>query len=217
MPVRKVSSGARNSIGRFPSLKMGRMIAFESLLERDFIYLLDYDARVEWFEEQPLTIEYQHDDQTLHYTPDFHVVGAGQQIIVECKPARFVEAPDNQRKFAVARAWCAARGWEFQVVTDQQIRAGHRLANIIRLTQYARLSLDPVLRHQINVVLQDTTGPITLQALAQSLEAAEPDRAMAGVLHLAFHHHLELALDLAPLSGQTLVTGRLLARQVVQP
>ena len=50
---------------------MGRMIAFESLLERDFIYLLDYDARVEWFEEQPLTIGYGQADRTLHYTPDF--------------------------------------------------------------------------------------------------------------------------------------------------
>lgn len=217
MPVRKVSSGGRNSIGRFPSLKMGRMIAFESLLERDFIYLLDYDARVERFEEQPLTIEYQHDDQTRHYTPDFQVVGAGQQVIVECKPERFVETPDNQRKFAVARAWCATRGWEFRVVTDQQIRAGHRLSNIKRLTQYARLSLDPVLRYRIKAVLQDTPGPLTLQVLAQTLEAANPDRVMAGVLHLAFHHQLELALDLVPLSGQTLVTGRRLARQVVQP
>ena len=83
MPVRKVSNRGGNIVGRFPSLKMGRMIAFESLLERDFIYLLDYDVRVEWFEEQPLTIEYQHDGQALHYTPDFHcrrggTAGAGR-------------------------------------------------------------------------------------------------------------------------------------------
>jgi len=217
MPVRKVSSGGRNSIGRFPSLKMGRMIAFESLLERDFIYLLDYDARVEWFEEQPLTIEYQHEDQTAHYTPDFQVVGAGQQVVVECKPERFVETSDNQRKFAVARAWCAARDWEFRVVTDQQIRAGHRLTNIIRLTQYARLSLDPVLRYRINVALQSFPDPLTLQALIQVIDAANPDRVMAGLLHLAFHHQVDLSLDHAPLSGQTLVTGRNPAAQAVQP
>jgi len=53
MPVRNVSNRGGSVIGRFPSIKMERMIAFESLLERDFIYLLDYDARVEWFEEQP--------------------------------------------------------------------------------------------------------------------------------------------------------------------
>ncbi len=71
--------GFHSLVGRFPYLKMGWMIAFESLLERDFIYLRDYDLRVEWFEEQPLTIEYLHDGQTLHYAPDFHLVEAGQQ------------------------------------------------------------------------------------------------------------------------------------------
>ena len=74
MPVRNVSNRGGNAIGRFPSLKMQRMIAFESLLERDFIYLLDYDAAVTWFEEQPLTIEYQHEGKLRHYTPDFHLV-----------------------------------------------------------------------------------------------------------------------------------------------
>lgn len=217
MPVRNVSNRGGSVIGRFPSIKMERMIAFESLLERDFIYLLDYDARVEWFEEQPLTIEYQHEDQTLHYTPDFHVIGAGQQVVVECKPERFVETPDNQRKFAVAHAWCLARGWEFRVVTDQQIRTGYRLANIKRLTQYARLSLDPMLRYRIMAVVQDTGGALTLQALVQAIDATAPDRVMAGLLHLAFHHQVDLALELAPLSGQTLVTGRKSADQVVQP
>ena len=74
MPVRNVTNRGGNVIGRFPSLKMQRMIAFESLLERDFIYLLDYDAAVTWFEEQPLTIEYEHEGKLLHYTPDFHLV-----------------------------------------------------------------------------------------------------------------------------------------------
>jgi len=50
MPVRKVSNRGGNAICRFPSTKMRRMIALESLLERDFIYLLDYNADVEWFE-----------------------------------------------------------------------------------------------------------------------------------------------------------------------
>ena len=103
MPVRKVSNRGGNVVGRFPSLKMGRMIAFESLLERDFIYLLDYNARVEWFEEQPLMIEYVEADRPLHYTPDFQVLEAGQCVLVECKPESFVESVDNQRKFAAAR------------------------------------------------------------------------------------------------------------------
>ena len=35
MAVRKVSNRGRNMIGRFPSLKLGRMVAYESLIELD--------------------------------------------------------------------------------------------------------------------------------------------------------------------------------------
>jgi hypothetical protein len=58
MPVRKVSNRGGNIIGRFPSLKLERMVDFESLIERDFIYMLDFDSDVVSFTEQPLTIEY---------------------------------------------------------------------------------------------------------------------------------------------------------------
>lgn len=215
MPVRKVSNRGGNSIGRFPSLKMGRMIAFESLLERDFIYLLDYDVRVEWFEEQPLTIEYLHAGQTRHYTPDFQLVEAGRQILVECKPERFVDTDDNPRKFAVARDWCASRGWEFRVVTDQ-IRAGFRLQNIKRLTPYARLAVDVSLRSRIEAYLQ-AASTTTLQALAQSIDPADPQRVIACLLHLAFHHHLDLLLDTVPLSGDMTVAWRPQAGLEVKP
>jgi hypothetical protein len=30
-------------IGKFPSIKLNRMVGYESLIERDFIYLLDFD------------------------------------------------------------------------------------------------------------------------------------------------------------------------------
>ena len=207
MPVRKVSNRGRNVIGRFPSLKMGRMIAFESLIERDFIYLLDYDLRVEWFEEQPLTIEYSHDGQTLHYTPDFHLVEAGQQVLVECKPERFVDQDDNPRKFAVARAWCAARDWEFRVVTDHQLRAGFRLQNIKRLTLYARLTVDMDLCNRIEVCSQ-AAPTTTLQVLAQRIAPDNPNHVIAYLLHLAYYHRLELPLDTAPLSRHTVVARR---------
>jgi TnsA endonuclease N terminal len=216
MPVRKVSNRGGNVVGRFPSMKMGRMIAFESLLERDFIYLLDYDIRVEWFEEQPLTIEYLHDDQALHYTPDFHLVEAGRPVLVECKPEHFVDTEDNQRKFAVAREWCASHGWEFRVVTDCQVRAGFRLHNVKRLTQYARLVIDPALSRRIDELLHEASTPFTLQTLAQAIGPDDPDRVTASLLHLAFHHHLDVPLDLAPLSGQTLVMHQLPACQAVK-
>lgn len=207
MPVRSVANRGGNIIGRFPSLKMQRMIAFESLLERDFIYLLDYDAAVTWFEEQPLTIEYQHEGKLLHYTPDFHLVEDGQQVLVECKPDRFVNTTDNQRKFAVAQAWCQACDWQFRVVTDDEVRAGYRLHNVKLLTAYARLRLDPVLRCQLYAALQTLCVPsgTPIQDLARALRPISPEAVTAGLLHLAYHGVIDLPLDRAPITPNTAV------------
>jgi hypothetical protein len=65
MPVRKVHNRGENIIGKFPSLKMKRMVSFESTIERDYLYLLDYEADITHFEEQPLTIESQRSDCAL--------------------------------------------------------------------------------------------------------------------------------------------------------
>ena len=83
MSMRKVSNRGGNTIGRLPSLKVDRMVSFESLLERDFIYWLEFEPMVSWFSEQPLTISYQHDQRTLRYTPDFHVMKQNQNFLVE--------------------------------------------------------------------------------------------------------------------------------------
>ena len=206
MPVRKVSNRGGNVIGRFPSLKMGRMIAFESLLERDFIYLLDYDIRVECFEEQPLTIEYQYEEQCHHYTPDFHLVVAGRHVLVECKPESFVETDENRRKFVAAHGWCEKCGWEFRVVTDQHVRSGFRLQNIKRLTPYARLTVDPILRGRIGAFLREAPAFPTLQDVVQAIGLDDLHQIMASLLHLAFRHEIDLPLDTAPLSGATVIT-----------
>jgi hypothetical protein len=201
MPVRKVSNHGGNAVGRFPSTKMGRMIAFESLLERDFIYLLDYDPGVDWFEEQPLSIEYLHEIQLLHYTPDFHLLERGQHVLVECKPERFVDTEENCRKFAVAQAWCEERGWEFRLITDQQVRRGYRLQNIKLLSQYARQKVDTATRSQIQAFVQVAQMPVCIHDLAQAIAP------IASLFCLAYHHEIELSLDEAPISESTLVSS----------
>jgi len=216
MPVRNVTNRGGNVIGRFPSLKMQRMIAFESLLERDFIYLLDYDANVTWFEEQPLTIEYQHEGKTRHYTPDFHLIERDQHVLVECKPDNFVNTADNQRKFAVAQAWCQACDWQFRIVTDAEVRAGHRLPNIKLLTAYARLRLDPGLRCQLYAFLQSLPAAISIQDLTHALRPTDPTAVLAAILHLAFHGVIDLPLACAPITLSTFVAlrHRALSREV---
>lgn len=205
MAVRKVSGRGRNMIGHFPSLKMRRMVAFESLIEQDFLYILDYEQDVITFAEQPVRIEYEWQGKILHYTPDFHVVRLGGRGLVECKPQSLVASEENQRKFKVAVEWCRKKDWSFEVVTDQALRAGHRLNNIKLLTRYARSSADPVVLRGILENLASKPFPITLLEAANLIQPDCPDQGVTMLLHLAFHHRIVLPLELSPISSDTII------------
>ena len=205
MSMRKVSNRGGNTIGRLPSLKVDRMVSFESLLERDFIYWLEFDPTVSWFSEQPLTIQYQNKERTLHYTPDFHVIKLNQNFLVECKPAEFVNSAENQRKFEAAQNWCTQQNWRFQVVTDVDLNHGYRLHNIKRLYQFARYPLAPALRNRVLTVLEAAPNPVTLAKLMHVIAPEQPQQLFIPLLTMAFHHDIWLNLDEAPLSAQTQV------------
>ena len=203
MGVRRLSKRKHGLNGLFPSLKTGRMVWFESFLERDFIHLLEFDPDVVSFAEQPLTLEYLHQGKTRKYTPDFHVQYAAQrQVLVECKPTVFVDREDNQIKFAAGQAWCAERGWAFRVVTEADIRREPRLANVKLLGRYARLHVAPQVQSRVFAALAASPG-LSLGHLARLLEPANPVMALPALLHLAARHTLALALDDAPLSLET--------------
>ena len=75
LPVRKITNqGNKKKIGFFPSEKNGRSTAWESLVERDFMYLLEFDSSVISYIEQPLTISYKDNGKNYKYTPDLMVV-----------------------------------------------------------------------------------------------------------------------------------------------
>lgn len=205
MSMRKVSNRGGNIIGRLPSLKVARMVSFESLLERDFIYWLEFEPTVSWFTEQPLTITYHHGQQTFNYTPDFHLIKQRRNYLVECKPAQFVSRAENQRKFRAAQNWCLQRAWHFQVVTEVDLNQGYRLHNIKRLGQFARYPLEPDLKTRVLAFLTRAARPVSLAEVMQAVAPEDPHRLFIPLLTMAFHHELQLALDEAPLSAQTLV------------
>jgi hypothetical protein len=194
-PVRKASNKGKNIIGHFPSLKMKRMINFESLIERDLIYLLDYEMRVEQFCEQPVTIEYQYESKKRRYTPDFHVVYAGRNLLFECKPERFVNDPDNQVKFEAARKWSQEQGWTFGIVTDTLLATNRRVENVKLLTRFARYSISSELKGRIFAFLSSRTEPVKASDLMQATNPAAPQSMLIPILHMAFHHQVHIPLN----------------------
>lgn len=205
MPVRTVSNrGRRNVVGYFPSLKMHRLVQFESTLERDLICLLDFAPHVAGFEEQPLAISYDHQGKTLSYTPDFQVTfRSGRMALLECKPHCFVENEENQRKFRAAQTWCEKQGWTFHVVTEEHLRLNCRVQNVIWLTQHARHEVGVEVKRRIFRFLAHANRPVTIGEVLLGVNPANPTAVIVPILQMAYHHELSLPLNHAPLSSQS--------------
>jgi hypothetical protein len=141
------NAGSTKLIGKFPSLKMRRIVWYESLLERDYLYLLELDPGVISYEEQPLQIYYFLEGKKRRYTPDLLIQRKYGKQIVEVKPMKKAIEPSNITLFRIADEICRREGYEFHVATDAVIRSQPRLNIAKFLYKYARTPLLP--QHQI--------------------------------------------------------------------
>lgn len=124
MAVRNVvTPSGRRVRGYFPSRKMGRLIAWESQLERDAILLLEFSPGVLRYREQPERVHFQLDGDAALYIPDFELeLADGQMMHVEVKPAAKLEKPDIALRFeAIARHY-ARIGRGLRILTEAHIR-----------------------------------------------------------------------------------------------
>ena len=71
MPSRKIPKNHLFVTGAYASSKSDVMIGFESLLEKEYMLLLDFDPTVEKYVEQPVTLPVP--GKSRRYTPDLLV------------------------------------------------------------------------------------------------------------------------------------------------
>src|ERR1700759_431623 len=144
MGVREISNrGSKKIIGKFPSYLMGMIVMWESKLERDFLYLLEFDPSVISYREQPMRLLYNFDGKLRRYTPDFLVERKHKKQIIEVKPKDKVFKGNNEQRFRIISRIFLSLGYEFKIVTDTHIRTQPRLYNIKLLWKYARTIIYP--------------------------------------------------------------------------
>jgi hypothetical protein len=166
--VRKITNhGYLKRIGKFPSLKLGRMVWWESPLERDYIHLLEADGSVSFYQEQPLRIHFILDGKEYSYTPDFLVKRPSDVLIVEVKPHKKIDSEENQRRFRAATKACCQRGYKFVVATDTIIRIQPRLDNIKLFWKYSRIPLNSPRYHIYCQEIFAQRSEIALEELLQ--------------------------------------------------
>jgi putative transposase len=96
-PVRRVRNRASNVSGRYPSVKMGRTIQFESHhVELWGIYEMERDNDVLEYYDQPTRIQLQYRARsgrktTQWHTPDFFVIRQHSAGFEEWKPVTALE------------------------------------------------------------------------------------------------------------------------------
>lgn len=140
MPVRNPTNrGGRKRIGWFPSRKMGRMVKWESHVERDYIYYPELDPDVIAYEEQPLKLVFPKGSKFKQYTPDFRLRrrSSAKLIIVEVKTDEDFAESEERERLECARPLLEAQGYEFAVVTSSKIRVEPQLSNLKLLFRFA--------------------------------------------------------------------------------
>jgi hypothetical protein len=117
--------------GYVPSAKNKRMVQYESILERDYIQLVESDRDVLGYSEQPEKLKWSDGDETYDTTFDFEVYRrGGHRYLVEIKPLSKVLKYDLAELYGYARAAAIEAGYaDFELWTDRELKAMPRLGN----------------------------------------------------------------------------------------
>lgn len=138
--VRRVPTNVRSLTGEVNGQE------FESSLERDLLLLAHWDYRVDWYQSQPLTIEYQDSEgNTREYTPDLLIsylnLNEGETfrkpLLCEVKYREdlFNDWKILKPKLKAARRYAKEHDWEFHIMTEKEIRTPY-LENVQFLWSY---------------------------------------------------------------------------------
>lgn len=136
------------SVSGVYSFRKEKTIQYESLLEKDFIHLMNFNDRVLDITEQPFTIEYEVEKgKTNTYTPDFLVEfkqpsylnpqKSIKPLLVEVKPSQKILKNwiKLKPKFKQAIKLCKEKEYQFKIFNENRIRS-QELKNIVFLNRY---------------------------------------------------------------------------------
>jgi TnsA endonuclease N terminal len=179
--------------GQFPSTKMKRMIAWESQLEQKACYHFEYSPAVVVFREQPETLCFPYQKGMCEYTPDFQLTLFDSEIwYVEVKPLSKLFKPDILERLQLAHQFLADKGYNFIVITDEELNYPTRIRNFSILRPYLRFEIPHYILQQAIVWLARSSDP-TLEALSQLLDSKSTAFALLAQLYIRFD--LEKPLD----------------------
>lgn len=177
-----------NNIWLRYSPRLDRIVRLYSDLEHDHWILLEADATVDTFCEQPVRVRVVCDGQVIESVIDTWVRWRdGREQYREVKYLKDLrEGKRSQRQVRAQRAWCARQGTEHAVLTEREIRAepnwlGNWRHMLGYLTPNRTKDIDR-LTPQVLAYLQHHSSP--LGDLEQRISPRDPGATRAAVFAL---------------------------------
>ncbi|GFN33854.1 hypothetical protein PCURB6_41140 [Paenibacillus curdlanolyticus] len=187
-------------------MKNNKMIHCESRLERHFVRLLDFDREVIEVESQPVCLLYEYKGRERKYYPDFKVITSdGRVRIVEVKAKSKTQNPEIIIKFIIGRMYCESQGWDYQIVTEEQIFQGHLQENLdkLRAMGYEWTEFNDLV--YVLHTLQNT-GASTIEMLRSNCSDLDESTFYKCVYKLIYHQKVYADLFASELNEQTIVS-----------
>lgn len=135
-PVRKSSvvRGQSNMPGLWFSSVMRKHVAYESLLERDRMLLLDFDPRTSAYLEQPLKLTYRAGGKKRVHTPDLLVWQRdGSLVLCNVKSTANLDRGSFPAQSEACAQFCELERIDYEVFTEPD---GQILENVRWLSGY---------------------------------------------------------------------------------
>jgi hypothetical protein len=201
MPIsrRVLTRRTKRVVGGFLSVKMQSTLPWESQIERDYFYCLEFNHDVRAFAAQPSCLNLLVDGLPRRHFPDLLVqYHSGATEYHEVKTDRDAVAPENLALFEAARLHCAQASIVYRVVPESEIRQQPRLANCQTLMHHRRKTVN--LEDELKIVSALTKGPLVYEDLQRLLMSnANPSEV---ILALTAHRKIRFCLNTA-LNAQT--------------
>lgn len=195
------NSGQRRTLVSISTEKAVGFMPTESLVEYDGLIELIADKDVVSIQVQPETFSIEVDGDFVQYTPDVKFQRRNGRLgFREFKDSTAASDPEVRRKLNAFERYFCAQGFEFQVRTSDELRTGHKIANLKLLKRYASWATSDATKGVVlNMV--ESQREIRLHELRMRMDSKH----LGALYRMIWDGQLNADLEGAPLSGETVV------------
>ncbi len=172
MAVSKKSSTPRQykqTAGRFSSCKMKTSVWYKSVLQRDFMYWLEFDPDVVSYTTSTMPLEYYNRGKEELYYPDFQVIRHRKKQVVDLQLQKAIESKKYRRPYPLLYNVCRDAEWEYTALTELQVQQKPIISNIKLLYRYARENFS-VDEYENCLSILKSTVPASLSEIYELLD-----------------------------------------------